>query len=865
WMTVGLPEAARQEILKLAPAEPPEEEPALQPVAVEDASSRWLAQFLRDAPFLVHGGWRVGVETAPVEPFPHQRDVAYDILDRFPCRRLLADEVGLGKTIEAGLVLRSLLLSGWVRRCLILVPRSLARQWQEELRDRFLVGAPFYDGSRFVWFEHPENRYASVPESTSPWELHPVVIASAQMVKRQERAAHLLEAPPWDLVIVDEAHHARRRDFLDRSRRRANRFLRLLELLRDRTRGLLLLTATPMQVDPVEVWDLVRLLGLPGHWQKDQESFLAYFKQLRQPYDEVDWDKVLALVQEAVRVWGLDPQWEEAARQALGTVDSLRVKSVVQRGHRRDALKLQGQQRRWLLEAIRHHDPVRRLMYRHTRELLKGYHQQGLMKEHVPERRPDPVWLPMSPEEQRLYRDVEAYISTYYKRYEEVRRGLGFVMTVYRRRLTSSLYALARSLERHRAFLVGKWQDVERLAGLEDEDTEEADLERDILEELGERPLFWDQEVREVDRLLDELNRVPYECKLTTLRQRLRDVLYRWDQVLVFTQYTDTLDFLRQELLSSFGRKLGCYSGRGGEVWDASQGKWVGTSKDRIQQWFAKGDVKVLICTEAAAEGLNLQNCGAIINYDMPWNPMKVEQRIGRVDRIGQRRREVFVLHFFCERTVEAQVYRALAERIGWFETVVGELQPILQHAHTAIQRIAMTDPSERDPVARDELKRLADEYEEREAEASPTEQWHPFTQPTRANVPVTLDDLSGFLSTRNVTSPTEGADIGARIADPLSCTYGSTALEERLDLPPPPSRADLVRLERTTYARRVGYYRFREGTWAPVHSVRELLEVTSTPPPSIASSHEDALRLFDRECRREEEVRFKSNEVKEA
>ncbi len=279
-------------------------------------------------------------------------------------------------------------------------------------------------------------------------------------------------------------------------------------------------------------------------------------------------------------------------------------------------------------------------------------------------------------EEQRLHGDVERYISTYYKWYEEVRRGLGFIMTVYRRRLTSSLFALRRSLERHRLFLLGQWEDMERLAGLEDEDTEEADLERDVLEELGDRPTFWDQEVREVDRLLEELGRLPTERKFVALRDRLREVLYRWDQVLVFTQYTDTLDFLRHEVLPAFGSRLGCYSGRGGEVWDTSQQKWVGTSKERIQQHFAEGQLKVLLCTEAAGEGLNLQNCGVVINYDMPWNPMKVEQRIGRVDRIGQRRREVFVMHLFYERTVEAQVYRALGERIGWFETVVGELQP---------------------------------------------------------------------------------------------------------------------------------------------------------------------------------------------
>ena len=104
-----------------------------------------------------------------------------------------------------------------------------------------------------------------------------------------------------------------------------------------------------------------------------------------------------------------------------------------------------------------------------------------------------------------------------------------------------------------------------------------------------------------------------------------------------------------------------------------------GMNKDRLQREFAEGQIKVLVCTDAAAEGLNLQNCGSMINYDMPWNPMKVEQRIGRIDRIGQRRPKVRARHFMYSGTVESDVYSALGDRIDWFETVVGDLQPILQ------------------------------------------------------------------------------------------------------------------------------------------------------------------------------------------
>jgi len=150
--------------------------------------------------------------------------------------------------------------------------------------------------------------------------------------------------------------------------------------------------------------------------------------------------------------------------------------------------------------------------------------------------------------------------------------------------------------------------------------------------------------------------------------------------------------------------------GQGRGVWESRAGRWATVSKAEVQQRFERGDLKVLVCTEAAGEGLNLQNCGAIINYDMPWNPMKVEQRIGRIDRLGQRRPEVVVLHFLYEGTVKARVYEALSRRIGWFETVVGELQPILRRAYLAIQRAAMEPPEGRDTVLAEELEAVAAE-----------------------------------------------------------------------------------------------------------------------------------------------------------
>ncbi|MFB2836415.1 helicase-related protein [Floridanema evergladense] len=138
----------------------------------------------------------------------------------------------------------------------------------------------------------------------------------------------------------------------------------------------------------------------------------------------------------------------------------------------------------------------------------------------------------------------------------------------------------------------------------------------------------------------------------------------------------------------------GRYSGRGGELYQ--NGKWQIVRKEEIKRRFRESQIKILLCTESASEGLNLQTCGVLINYDMPWNPMRVEQRIGRIDRIGQVYSTVRVHNFYYDGTVEAKVYKKLRERINAFTTVVGNLQPILAQVPTFIEQATMSaDPEE--------------------------------------------------------------------------------------------------------------------------------------------------------------------------
>lgn len=166
-------------------------------------------------------------------------------------------------------------------------------------------------------------------------------------------------------------------------------------------------------------------------------------------------------------------------------------------------------------------------------------------------------------------------------------------------------------------------------------------------------------------------------------------------QALVFSQHTDTMDFLRGHLAAA-GWKLLCFSGRGGEVQDAS-GSWRAVSRDDIKRMFRKGDAEILLCTDAAAEGLNFQFCGALVNYDMPWNPMRVEQRIGRIDRLGQGHPVIRIVNLHYDDTVETDVYRALRDRIGLFSRFIGRLQPILSSLPRGIQQATFTPAAGRE------------------------------------------------------------------------------------------------------------------------------------------------------------------------
>ena len=250
WIALDIPQALRDRLLVFRPAQPPHLDP-LEPYPepkVKDAgpaylcgspeAERLLFQFVGDAPYLPNA-FGLGAATAGITPWPHQTRVANRILVDFPGRAMLCDEVGLGKTIEAGLIIRQLLVSGRVKRCLILTPRSVLNQWQEELYEKFALEIPRYEDGKLLDIR---DSVLPMPPGGNPWDACDVLLASSQLTKRSDRRKAVLAARPWDLLVVDEAHHARRKDFLQ-PQYRPNRLLSLLNDFKERDKGGLYIAA----------------------------------------------------------------------------------------------------------------------------------------------------------------------------------------------------------------------------------------------------------------------------------------------------------------------------------------------------------------------------------------------------------------------------------------------------------------------------------------------------------------------------------------------------------------------------------------------------------------------------------------------
>lgn len=656
-----------------------------------------------------------------VEPLPHQVHVYRRILSRPPFRFLLADEVGLGKTIEAGLVLSSLTGSGTARRVLVLAPKNVLNQWHEELWEKFQLPTWTLEGDRWINKATGEAFDVSRPLFAHlPGPAPQIMLVSRSLAMRRGRRDDF-KASLWDVVVLDEAHRARSRR--ERGARHRNNLLQVLDLLEGRTTALLLLTATPVQLDLSELYDLLHPLGLPPDWS-DPAKFEDFIRQLGAPdplwrfliematqseafyreryhigREEFDGDLMSGVRFFEGMPQGADP--EAAFRRLL---------NLVRTNSHHEIPSLSPPETILLRVALYRMSPLYQLICRNTRELLRRYRSRGIINVRVPERElgNPPVRVDFTKEEADLYQEVtEKYIRPFYKRYSEAglpAHSVGFVLSIYAKRAASSWAGLRESLRRRLKRLkdaLETWEEggVYHLFGSlavqdlvsEGAGSEEVELVAEGFDFEEETPTprkkpdlqkarrVVEDEKKKVGALLDVLEGFESEdidSKKEALRTFLRDLLAKRRGAIVFSQFKDTIDDLANALLPDFRNSLAKYHGEGGEVWDGSQ--WKGTNKTSVEKGVSEGKFRVLLATDAASEGLNLQAMDAVVNYDLPWNPMRVEQRIGRVDRLNQVSATVHVNVVLPAKTIEETVYQRCVERIGLFRQALGPLQPIL-------------------------------------------------------------------------------------------------------------------------------------------------------------------------------------------
>jgi SNF2 family DNA or RNA helicase len=706
----AIPDAIRDKLLRYLPSSQPDWNPDKEadlrplpnrevpkqisvPIIFDPAAAafeREMLQKWRDLP--THEGClSYCLDSIPISPWPHQIKILRRVAEDFPASFLIADEVGLGKTIETGLILKYLTVSKKAKRILILAPASVQPQWHSEMREKFNLHFWSYSKGQL---NDPHGETCQPLEN--PWNSQDLILASSHLVRRQERMEELLAADGWDAVVVDEAHHARRKAPQQR-KDTPNRLLQLLQQLKDRTRSLILLSATPMQIDPIEVFDLLAVLGLGGRWN-DGDRFCEYFATLgNAPHENLlkFWQ---LMTKDYFQFSGeLCPRFQQRLRErdrllADRLEDFWRGKSPTLnlRQYLTDQAFLDHSRAFLSL-----HTPLKEKMFRHTRNTLREYYRRGLLERDVPQRVVHDQAIALEPErEAALYRQVSEYVRDFYRlAQKENRKALGFLMTLYRKRLTSSFFAMGESLRRRLEALT-----TQQGSGLTEEDLYELEDQEDAV--IDGLETFFEpvhpQEIEYLEDLLRQFENTGEDSKFSHLLTVLRQTFQQQDSAIIFTQYTDTMDFLRDELRHLYSSQIACYSGRGGEK--LREGAWQIVPKEQIKREFRQGEIKVLLCTESASEGLNLQTCGVLINYDMPWNPMRVEQRIGRIDRIGQVFSTVTIHNFYYDGTVEAKVYQRLRSRIQSFSSVVGSLQPILAKVPTLIEQAVMSaDPEEED------------------------------------------------------------------------------------------------------------------------------------------------------------------------
>ena len=577
------------------------------------------------------------LNTTNTEFFAYQFKPVLNFLESPSRGLLIADEVGLGKTIEAGLIWTELRSRFDARRLLVLCPAILREKWKAELKTRFGLDADIcnarelletlrlYRAGQLDTFAMIGSLQGLRPPDGWDAEEDKAVGPTAELARLFDDAEH--DEALFDLVIIDEAHYLRNSETLT---------AKLGKLVRTVTDSMVLLTATPIQTSSNDLYTLVRLLDEDNFaYQFFFQNALNSSRPLVQLRDDI-------LAGRATRESFLEKLTEASHYPALST--NQQIQYYLNNPPTDDELAGHGK-RSELADTIDRINPLSQVISR-TR------------KRDVQERRvnrePRAITVPMTKPEAAFYRRVTSEVRLYCQRN---RVPEGFMVTIPQRQMTSSMAAACRSW---RSKIDDLEEDEDFLSEAINLDEESAAIKRPKLGPLLKQLVRIAEAVGDYGVLRG--NDSKYAFLLSNLREYWAN--NPTQKIILFSFYRETLFYLHERLLEE-GISAICLMG--------------GMDKHAAIKAFedTRGP-NLLLASEVASEGIDLQFSSLVINYDLPWNPMKIEQRIGRIDRIGQRKSVIHIWNIFHEATIDERVYERLLNRLNIFKAALGSIENVL-------------------------------------------------------------------------------------------------------------------------------------------------------------------------------------------
>lgn len=593
-------------------------------------------------------------------------------------RFVLADQVGLGKTVQLAMAAQLIGLTG-DKPILVICPKTLVWQWQAEMRDLLDMPSAVWDGRRWV----DENEIEYPVEGVEGIRKCPrkVGIVSSGLISRGSDAAQYLLRLEYDCVILDEAHRARRRNLgptHEGENPEPNNLLAFMYEISTRTRSLLLATATPVQLHPIEAWDLLDVLA------RNDESVIGNgFSKWHDAFDALD----LVMGREELPASEVT-RWEwmcnplpsksegkdfEILRRNLSIPDEV----VILPGDRYADLRPPDRARinNLFPSLIKEHNPFIQRIIRRTRGQLESQldpeTNEPLLK---------PIKVELLGEEDRDAILLPSYLRDAYEMAEEFcaelgqrMQGAGFLKTLLLRRVGSSIQAGMLTAKR----MLGDWETLET----DEDDPEEENNTNHQANSQISRSLTTSERAlleRFVSALAENRERDPkYSVVVRCLKE------WRWLEsgCIIFSQYRDSIQWLAEQLTAEFPEEpIALYSGpTTSGVMQA--GNWTPTTREHLKSLVKSGELRLLLGTDAASEGLNLQRLATLINLDLPWNPTRLEQRKGRIQRIGQINDTVKVYNLRYKDSVEDRVHQLLSSRLKDIFSLFGQIPDVLEDA----------------------------------------------------------------------------------------------------------------------------------------------------------------------------------------